>query len=411
MTLNPFDLNLRHLRALAAIVARGSMSAAADAVSLSQPALTQGLAKLERQLDLRLFERRSDGVSPTPEGRLIADRTQAAFAHLAQATRGITRGNRGFLRPEQLMTASQLRAFLQLVDAGSFVGAAQATGLSQPAVHRAVRDLEQICSVALVERRGRGVALTEAGRRLARGVRLAASEIAAALAEMRPDLAEGGNRIAVGAMPLCRAVLLPKGIARMAAIDPGVTIDVVEGAWSELAETLREGVIDLMIGALRRDALPDLDQRPLFEARLIVVGRAGHPLAGCTAPSRDRLAAFPWIVGRRGTPLRLEWEALFADRALPPAPVECGSVMTIRGILQETDFLTLLSPAQIALEADAGVLSAIGAPLAETIRNIGITTRTGWRPTVAQTRFVALLTELSQRTGIYENEMAAAQSE
>lgn len=49
MPTHPFDLNLRHLRALIAITEQGSISGAADQVSLSQPALTQGLAKLEDQ--------------------------------------------------------------------------------------------------------------------------------------------------------------------------------------------------------------------------------------------------------------------------------------------------------------------------------------------------------------------------
>ncbi|MEI9927381.1 MAG: LysR family transcriptional regulator [Sphingomonas sp.] len=155
--LQPFDVNLRHLRALEAIMAEGSMSAAAEAVSLSQPALTQGLAKLERQIGTALFDRRPDGMSPTQAGVLVAERAHAAFVHLAAAAKAISRGgNRGFSRFEQLMTATQLRAFLALADAGSFTGAAQATGLSQPALHRAVRDLEALGAAALVERRGRG---------------------------------------------------------------------------------------------------------------------------------------------------------------------------------------------------------------------------------------------------------------
>ncbi|OYY89382.1 MAG: LysR family transcriptional regulator [Sphingomonas sp. 28-66-16] len=391
MSLNPFDLNLRHLRSLASIVARGSMSAGAEAVSLSQPALTQGLAKLERQLGVRLFERRSDGVLPTSEGTILADRSSAAFAHLAHAARSATRGSRGFARPEQLMTATQLRALLRLADVGSFVGAAQATGLSQPALHRAVRDLEQISAVALIERRGRGVVLTVAGRRLVRGVRLAANEIAAALVEMRPDLAEGGTRITIGAMPLSRALLLPRAIAQLAKTAPHVTTDIVEGAWRELVEPLRDGVIDLMIGALRPEPLADLEQRPLFFDRLVVVGRAGHPLAGIAAPSLDQLAQFPWIVGRPGTPLRLHWEAMFAGRRLPLAPVECGSVMMIRGVLRDSDFLTLVSPAQVALEVEAGILAQLGPAIADSVRNIGIVTRAGWRPTAMQAHFLALV--------------------
>ena len=127
---------------------------AARAVSLSQPALTQGLAKLEAQLGVRLFDRRPDGMRATPEpARSSPPARRRRWRTCAEATRALTRGGRGFARPEQLMTATQLRALVSLADAGSFVAASALTGLSQPALHRAVRDLEQICAAALAERK------------------------------------------------------------------------------------------------------------------------------------------------------------------------------------------------------------------------------------------------------------------
>ncbi len=396
----PFDLNLRHLRALSAIAAQGSMNAAAHAVNLSQPALTQGLAKLERQLGVALFERRPDGVSPTEAGTLMAERAAAAFAHLTAASQ--RRGGRGFSKPEQLMTASQLHAFLALADAGSFVAAAAATKLSQPALHRAARDLEQICGVALAERRGRGVILTAAGRRLARGIRLAAREIGAGIAELAGK--EESGTIAIGAMPLCRALILPHAVAAFVDGTPRAIVDIAEGSWRELVEPLRDGVIDLMIGALRDETPHGLDQRPLFTDRLVVIGRAGHPLAGLADPTLDELARHGWIVGQAETPLRAHWEALFADRSPPEAPIECGSVMVIRGVLQGSDLLTLLSPDQVALEIRSGILATIGKPLAQGVRTIGITTRTGWRPTAAQRRFVALVEQAVIDTRIRETQ-------
>jgi DNA-binding transcriptional LysR family regulator len=387
----PFDLNIRHLRAISAIVRHGSMSAAADAVSLSQPALTQGLAKLERQLGAALFERHPDGMSATAEGRLASERVDAALNHLTVATRATARGGaRSFARPELLMTATQLRAFLAVADAGSFVGAADATGLSQPAIHRAVRDLEQLCATALVERRGRGVALSPSGVKLARGIRLARSELAALIAEVAAEPAGGGS-VVVGAMPLCRALILPAAIARFTREFPGTMIDVVEGSWRELVDPLRDGVLDLMIGALRPAAPPDCVQMPLMIDRLAVIGRAGHPLARVEQPSLEQLAGHPWIVGQPGTPLRLQWEALFAGHPRPRAPIECGSVMVIRGVLADGDFLTLLSPDQVALEVDGGMLTTIGPRLEHSTRTIGITTRDHWRPTLPQARFLELL--------------------
>ena len=106
----------------------------------------------------------------------------------------------------------------------------------------------------------------------------------------------------------------------------------------------------------------------------------------------------PWIVGQRGTPLRNHWEAMFAGVDLPAAPIECGSVMTVRGVLRESDFLTLLSPDQVAPEIASGILVMIDHDLAGGRRTIGITTRNGWRATAAQARFVALVEEAADET-------------
>ena len=396
MTITSFDLNLRHLRALAAIVERGSMSAAASAVGLTQPALTQGLAKLERQIGLALFERHADGVVPTAAGTLLADRSTAGFALLDGAARGPVRQGRGFGRPGQLVTAAQARAFLALAGAGSFVAAGTVTGLSQPALHRAVRDLEQIWGMPLVERRGRGVAITAAGMRLARAIRLAGNEIDAALATLAGD--ERSGRIAIGAMPLSRALVLPRALARFVADQPRTLVDVYEGSWRDLIEPLLDGIIDLTIGALRDEPAPGTEQEALFVDRLAVIGRAGHPLAAIARPSLTALGRCGWIVGQAGSPLRAHWEAMFAGRALPATPIECGSVMVIRGVLADSDLLTLLSPDQVALEIGAGMLARIGPASGGAGRTIGLTVRSGWRPTPAQARLIGHLRQAATQT-------------
>jgi len=108
-------------------------------------------------------------------------------------------------------------------------------------------------------------------------------------------------------------------------------------------------------------------------------------------------------VGPVGTPLRTHWEALFAGRALPEVPIECGSVMVIRGLLAQSDLLTLLSPDQVALEVEAGMLVRIGPELADTVRTIGVTTRANWRPTARQQRLVELIHSASSETRLPEN--------
>jgi len=391
MPLAPFDCNLRHLRGVTAIAARGTLSAAAGDVALSQPALTQGLAKLEAQLGAALFERRPGAMVATRAGTAVAARAHEAFGHLREALRGTARGSGRAPDRAALLTATQVRAMLALADAGSFVGAAAATGLSQPALHRAVRDTERVAGAVLVERRGRGVALTEAGSRVARGFRLAALAIEAGIAEARPPTRGGAGRIAIGAMPMARARLLPWAIARLHAAHPGVETLVVEGAHRELIDQLRDGRIDCAVGALRALPGPDIVQRPLFDDRLAVIARADHPLAGLRMADRAALAAFPWIVGRPDTPLRTAWERLFAGGPLPPAPIDCGSVMIVRELLRGGDWLTLLSPEQVRLEIEAGVLGIVQVEGFDGARTIGVSTRADWRATAAQAGFMALL--------------------
>lgn len=373
--------NIRHFAAFAATVRHGSVTRAARAVNLTQPALTQAIARLEAELGCALFERGASGMTPTEPARLLAPRAEAAIAHVGSPR----------------VTGTQLRAFLALARAGSYAGAAEATGLSAASLHRAVADLAVALGQRLVDKRGRSILLTPQGERRARGFGLAMAELRAGLAEVAAWQGKAAGRIVVGAMPLSRARWLPETILRFHGLHPGVAIAVVEGSHAELAGPLRDGEIDLMLGALRDGALlEDLAQEPVFEDRPQLVMRSGHPLLQSEKPMGAQLAAFPWILPARDTPLRRYWEAMMRSAGAEPPDVgiECGSVLTVRQLLLGSDALTLLSPAQLAVELEAGVLATLPTP-APVLRRIGITTREGWRPTAPQAAFVALLREVA----------------
>jgi DNA-binding transcriptional LysR family regulator len=370
-----WDLNLRHLRAAAAIDRLGSISAAAIAVNISQPAVTQAIAKLEVQLDQPLFERRPDGMRSTTAARLLSSRIDAAVALIANPR----------------VTISQLRALIAVADGGSYAGASAETGLAQPSLHRAIGDLTVVLKRSLIERRGKGIALTEHGKRTVRAFRLAGAELQAGLTELNSLLGRETGCIAIGAMPLSRARILPAAVTAFHRSHPDVAINLIEGSFHELIEPLRDGVIDMIVGALRDPPPgPDVEQRALFEDRPVVLGRSGHPRRNAELAE---LARYPWIVPAAGTPLRTQWERMFTNAAItpPPVPIECGSVMMIRQILIESDFLTLLSRDQVAVELEAGWLSVIADAPTAVLRTIGVTTRTGWRPTGKQAAFLGML--------------------
>ncbi len=370
--------NVRHYAAFAATVRHGSLTRAARAVNLTQPALTQAITGLEASLGVRLFERGAAGMTPTEPAILLSPRAEAAIDHI-----GSTR-----------VTGTQLRAFLAVARAGSYAGAAGSTGLSPASLHRAVADLSVALGQRLIDRSGRSVLLTPAGERRARGFSLAMAELRAGAAEVAAWRGEAGGRIVVGAMPLCRARWLPASIMRFAEAHPDIDISVHEGSHVELAGPLRDGEIDMMLGALREEAGADgLLQEAIFIDRPVLVMRQGHPLLR-SANLAEAMLAYQWILPGPETPLRSYWEAMVrASGHQPPrVALECGSVMMIRQLLLAGDAVTMLSRDQLSVELDAGLLAAIPAP-APVERTIGIITREGWRPTALQADFLKVLRE------------------
>lgn len=387
--MNPWDFNLRHLRAFVKTYELGTLLAATRAVHISQPALTQGLVRLEDQLNVRLFDRQSDGMVPTQAGHLLAPRAVAALE---------------LIRSPKI-THAQVRAFVALARGGSYAEASAATGLAKASLHRAVADLEASLGLGLAVRRGRGVELTNAGKAAARRYRIAHAELTAAIDEIRQLLGQQAGRLSIGAMPLCRARVLPSSIVTFQERNPGSQIFVAEGSHVELIEPLRDGELDFLIGALRDPPPgPDLVQEPLFNDRPVILARSSHPLARKPgAVTLEDLATYEWCVPQKGVPLRDRWETMFDESgvACPRVRVECGSVITIRQILMKTDCLTLLSPDQVKVELEAGWLTVL-ANAPETLnRTIGLTYREGWRPTRLQSDFIETLKTVSDQTSVF----------
>jgi DNA-binding transcriptional LysR family regulator len=373
----PWTLNLRHLRAFSATVELGTLVAAARAIHISQPALTQAIAGLERDLGLDLFLRHSDGMRPTEAALVFQRRISAALGHI--------RYHRA--------THAQLRAFWALARGGTYAEASHSTGLAPASLHRAVADLEHAVNEELVRRSGRKLELTPAGQAFARQVKLMHAELVAGLSELEALRGIDRGRIAVGAMPLCRARILPSTIVHFQQVSPDFEVLVAEGSHTELVEPLRDGELDVLIGALR-DPPPgrDLIQDPLFIDRPVVLGRAKHPLcAKRGAASLRDLALYDWCLPQRGVPLRDRWEAMFEEEGIAPprVRVEIGSGIAIRQILISTDALTLLSPDQVKLELEAGWLEVVAQT--RLTRTIGLTRRAEWRPTSTQRRFLEAL--------------------
>lgn len=397
--------NLRHLLAFREVARRGSASAAARAIHLSQPAISQAIASLEAVFAARLFDRVSRGMLQTEAGRVCSARVERALEQLrnglAEAVRSRPHGSRAAAGdPLRAITTAQLRSLVAVVEQGGFGRAARALQLSRPTLHRAARQLERAVGVALFEQTSFGIQPTREAARLARGAQLAVAEIAQAHAELSMLAGGGAGSTVIGAMPLARSLLVPSAVLEFSSQFPQHAVSILDGTYDSLLAALRTAAADFLIGAMRQ-SLPDPDvvQEHLFDDPLAIIVRAGHPLAGKASLTAGDLARYPWIAPRTGSPLRQQFNALFASARLP-APdrsIECNSLIAARAVLLESDHVMLLSAHQVHYELEAGLLAALPHPQGRVVRPIGLTMRRDWRPTSAQRRLLELVRSLAGR--------------
>lgn len=381
--------NLRHLRVFLAVAEAASVTRAAEACRVSQPAVTQALAKLEAQAGMALFRRTSQGLFATEAGEVLGARVRRALGMLDE----------GFadMAPRLVLTATraQLAALVAVVETQNYSLAARRMRIAQPTVHRAVTQLEEEAGRELFQRTAHGVLATRGCTALARAVRLAFAELDQAVAELAELAGRDGGTIVVGAMPLSRSFVLPKALARFRRARPLVTVRILEGRYDELLTGLRRGEIDLLIGALRHPApIGDVEQEPLFDDSLVLLAGAGHPLlAGQVTVAA--LAAYPWLVPRGETPARRQFDAMFAaaGQELSGGMIETGSVTLMRDMLEDGRHLACISHAQARGELARGLVHALDFAVPGEPRPIGLTTRAGWRATPAQAALIAAIRE------------------
>ncbi len=388
--------NLRHLRLFCEAVRLGSLSDAAGVINVSQPAASQAIGRLEDALGARLLVRSDAGVEPTAEGELARLRARRALDLLGAAT--LPAGRRGRHQLPVGLTTTHVRAISAYAEGGSFTAAAALLGTSEPAVQRAARGLETLLGAPLFEGRGRLMRLSPRGVSVARAARLALNEIENARVEILGlhDRVEGTVRI--GTLPLVRTTVVPEVIARLTRDYPNARFSIAEGRYEDLMADLEMGRIDILIGAMRKRFDTRLfAQERLFDYRLSVVARSGHPLAGRREVDFAELAAYPWITAREGSPARRTFrEASLAgpEGLALRGTVETGSLVAARGILLRSDHLALLSSHQIRYELETGLLVRLAYDLGDPGKSVGATTRRRWLPTSLHEAFIATLREV-----------------
>lgn len=231
--------------------------------------------------------------------------------------------DRSFDDPD--LDVQTLRVMKAIADEGSITAAAASLGYSQPAVSQQLRKLEQRLGVPVIERVGRGVRLTEAGRVLARHAPAVTTALDAAAGELAELRGLRAGRVRLVAFPSASPTVVPRLLAEVAARHPGLSITYVEAEPPEAVEAVRENRADIALTFSYPGDRDDphgssasgLAVRAVGADDLLVVLPVGHRVAEGERVEVGDLAGENWIAGCprcRGHLLQLCGRAGFEPR-------------------------------------------------------------------------------------------------
>ncbi len=259
------------------------------------------------------------------------------------------------------MDMRQLRQFIAVVEHANVRRAAEAMYLSQPALTKSIKNLEEELGVQLFARGPRGMTPTIYGDILLRHARLLRNEGERAVAEI--DAFKGGHaghlRLGVANFSIS---FLPRVIAQLLATRPGLSFEIVDGTYEGLTALVREGVLDAVASGFPMvHRAEDLVHEELVPGEFAVVCRPDHPILAERRISLPLSAKQRWIVPNRPQQIVESFEYAFRTAGTePPKPVIIsGSMSFLKAVLCEGEFLTVLPLGVVRQELESGTLVTV----------------------------------------------------
>ncbi len=294
------------------------------------------------------------------------------------------------------LTPQQLSAFVRLAGTGSFSEAARLQGVSQPALSRAVQQMEAAVGRRLFDRTTRSVVLTPTGRELLPIAERLVAEFDGSFGELARFVDGRRGRIAVAALPSIAAVLLPPAIARFREGRPEVEVAVLDGLAGSVLDAVAEGRADLGL-TIRPSPRATLAYRPLLSDEFGLVCRPDDELAGDTPLPWSVFEGRPFVAMAPESSVRQMADAAFlqAGLAIPPL-YGCAFLGTTGHLVAAGLGVTALPRLTLPLLGRLGLVwRRLERPVMR--RQMGAVTRAGRALAPATEAFLAVLGQQAKR--------------
>ncbi|MDU1295342.1 MAG: LysR family transcriptional regulator [Enterobacter hormaechei] len=236
----------------------------------------------------------------------------------------------------------QIRAFVEVAREGSIRGASRALAVSQPALTKAIKELEEGLSAQLFVRRSQGVALTDNGESFYQHASLILEELRAAQDELLQRQGEQAGQINIGLGASVARSLMPSVICRFHQQHPQVKVRIMEGQLVSMINELRQGELDFTINTYYQGPYDhEFTFEKLFEKPFAVFCRAGHPATGAT--SINELLQYNWTMPTPRGSYYKQLQDTFSHRSqIPRIGVVCETFSSCISLVAQSDFISIL---------------------------------------------------------------------
>jgi LysR family pca operon transcriptional activator len=273
-------------------------------------------------------------------------------------------------------------------------------GVSQPALSKSIRELEETMGVTLFERHAKGMRVNRFGTLVEESARRIIAELAHLDAQLDSELEPTSGSLTLGALPVTAVGFLPGLLASLRTAMPDLCINVVQGPTDQMLSALLSGEVDLVIGRLYEPSESDLFIRePLYDEPISLLARDGHPLLAENQVRQRDLEEYglvlPSVTHRVGREIEEALAGLKLDA--PVSALRSNSLGLIRELLLTTDILAAMPRLMMAGDLLRGTVRLVSLPGTTPTRPAGIICAEGRALTPVLETFVAFTRNYVER--------------
>ena len=255
------------------------------------------------------------------------------------------------------MKLHQLQALVAAVEHGSIRAAARELHLTQAALTKSLRQLEEDTGVALLIRKSRGIVLTDAGQRLHARAQLVMRQMALAQDELQQAQGDQEGTVRVALTPYLMLTVLGEAFLWFRKRYPRIQLRLIEGLVARVLPGLRDGTVDFAIVADSGDVTPQEFQcTRLQKDQQKLVVRAGHPVL--LQPTAAKLAALEWVMpGPFSQGLDEGLLAMFSQAGVaPPSQITRCDAMAAMALIRQSDAMSVMPAPLLAQPEGHGLV-------------------------------------------------------